>query len=63
MNTAEKILSTYSSIQDTRIAKTVAEKEAILKSEWAKTCATGGILYTFADGSAIRIDEDIIYIM
>lgn len=63
MNTAEKILSTYSSITDLRIARTIAEKEALAKSEWAKTCSTGGILYTFSDGSAIRIDEDIIYTM
>ena len=63
MTKANEILGIYSCIADSKeayhTAKSIATDECI---EFI-SCATGGIVYRFKDGSEIRIDEDIVYVI
>lgn len=63
MTKANEILGVYACIADSKEAYKVAKERAVDECiEWM-SCATGGEVYRFRDGSEIRIDEDIIYVI
>nr|DAY12529.1 MAG TPA: hypothetical protein [Caudoviricetes sp.] len=63
MTKANEILEIYTYIDNSKEAYTTARERAIDECvEWM-ACATGGEVYRFRDGSEIRIDEDILYII
>lgn len=63
MTKAKEILEFYTSISDLKESYMIARERAIDEcTEWM-SCSTGGEVYKFSDGSEIRIDKNIIYLI
>ena len=63
MSKADEILGIYARIEDSKETYISTRGRAIEECvEWM-SCATGGEVYKFADGSEVRIDKDIAYVI
>ena len=63
MTKANEILEAYARTEDSKEAYLVARELAVEECLGRMSCATGGEVYWFEDGSEIRIDKDIIYVI